>query len=54
MIWLELMDYYLYKDDFILGWSIFQEGIDELQEQSLPLWDFMNMYVMNSEDEMVC
>lgn len=53
-LWCELLGYYLSRDYLKRGWSTFQKGINELQEESMPLWDMMNLYLLNTNDVMVC
>lgn len=53
-LWTELLGYYLSNDYFQRGWSTFQKGINALQEESMPLWDMMNLYLLNTDDVMVC
>lgn len=53
-LWTELLGYYLSHDYFQRGWSTFQKGINALKEESMPLWDMMNLYLLNTNDVMVC
>lgn len=52
-LWSELLGYYLSHNYFQRGWSTFQKGINALQEESTPLWDQMNLYLLNTTDDMV-
>lgn len=53
-LWEKLLGFFLYRDFYEGALSVFQESIHILKDDGISLWDIMELYLLNTEDSMVC
>jgi hypothetical protein len=53
-LWLKLLRSLLYRDLYLNAWEVFQEAIHILKNDGIQLWQIMELYLLNTDDEKVC
>lgn len=52
-LWTELLNLYITHDCFEKLIDVFQEGVRELRDDSLPLWEIVIRYMLNTHPKLV-
>ncbi|XP_025423608.1 uncharacterized protein LOC112692978 [Sipha flava] len=50
-LWLKLLRSLLYRDLYLNAWEVFQEAIHILKNDGIQLWQIMELYLLNTDDE---
>lgn len=53
-LWSKLLEFFLYRDLYESAMIVFQDAIHILKNDGMPLWHIMELYLLNTEDSMVC
>jgi len=52
-IWIKLLSVYTKTDHFEMAYKVFQDGIKSLESDSLPLWQLMETFLFEYDENMV-
>lgn len=53
-LWTKLFEYYINRDYLRNAMAVLFESANIIKVNSLPLWEIMELYVLSTEEEMVC
>lgn len=53
-IWTELLKLYADHDSYAMVKKVFEDGVRSLENNSLLLWEMMNLYMKNKDQKLVC
>lgn len=53
-LWSKLFKYYINRDFLRNAMAVLFESVSIIKVKSLPLWEIMELYVLSTEEDMVC
>lgn len=53
-IWTDILKLYADHDCYVMVKKVFEDGIKSLENNSLLLWETMNLYMKNKDQKLVC
>jgi len=46
-VWIEILTIYIENNSFEMAYKVFQDAIKSLESNSIPLWELMETFIIN-------